>query len=221
MVDERGVWFLVGGAGVVGVAVGVFLPRWDAGSVVAFHIERNSVIQSTGGWVPLLLAAFAGMGMVRAFQRGSRSWAPFVDGLLVLLYAVYDGTAREARTLCPPGATSLQDPGCQVAAPGIGVFVMGLGAIALIVAGCVLARRPSTPAPSRAAVRECPFCREAMRRDASTCPHCRKESRPWVYRDGAWWMQATPDGVWLKHDEETGGWIKPRTREDAADTGGG
>jgi Superinfection immunity protein len=53
--------------------------------------------------------------------------------------------------------------------------------------------------------RECPFCKENMRRDASTCPHCRKESVAWAFNDGFWWVQ-DPKGVWLQHDEATGGW---------------
>ena len=33
------------------------------------------------------------------------------------------------------------------------------------------------------AYRECPFCKEDMRRDASVCPHCRNNSEPWVFKD--------------------------------------
>jgi hypothetical protein len=43
--------------------------------------------------------------------------------------------------------------------------------------------------------RECPFCMEPMRRDASVCPHCRHPSDPWRLHDGHWWRQV--DGSWV------------------------
>jgi len=33
--------------------------------------------------------------------------------------------------------------------------------------------------------RECPFCKEPMRRDASVCPHCRNQSDPMPLNDGS------------------------------------
>jgi hypothetical protein len=53
--------------------------------------------------------------------------------------------------------------------------------------------------------RECPHCREAMRRDASVCAHCQRESPAWSYESGVWWSD-NPAGerVWL--DEYTDIW---------------
>ena len=42
--------------------------------------------------------------------------------------------------------------------------------------------------------RECPHCKEPMRRDASVCPHCQRDSAPWTLRDGQWTFTG-PDGV--------------------------
>jgi hypothetical protein len=48
------------------------------------------------------------------------------------------------------------------------------------------------------AMRECPSCKESMRRDASVCPHCRRESPAWVYRNGHWWATNDHgDEMWL------------------------
>ncbi len=56
--------------------------------------------------------------------------------------------------------------------------------------------------------RECPRCKEPMRRDASLCPHCRSESEPWILHDGHWWV-TRPGGSyyldplsqqWLLHE---------------------
>lgn len=51
--------------------------------------------------------------------------------------------------------------------------------------------------------RECPHCKEKMRRDASVCPHCRTASEPWLFDQGRWWRQIdgewhwlSPSGVW-------------------------
>lgn len=82
--------------------------------------------------------------------------------------------------------------------------------------------QPTTPAggdrtpPVPSATRECPACKEAIRRDASVCPHCRRESAPWAYRDGVWWTQDPQSGgdVWL--DETDGSWKSERPEVVAA-----
>jgi hypothetical protein len=52
--------------------------------------------------------------------------------------------------------------------------------------------------------RECPYCKEEMRRDASVCPHCRHESPAWTLHEGHWWSKV--DGVWYRLDELTNSW---------------
>jgi hypothetical protein len=66
---------------------------------------------------------------------------------------------------------------------------------------------PGTVQPPKA-VRECPHCKEGMRRDASVCPHCRRDSDPWQYWEGRWWAtDARGHHVW--HDERLGTWRPP------------
>lgn len=62
-----------------------------------------------------------------------------------------------------------------------------------------------SPPPGPGVVRECPHCKEPMRRDASICPHCRRESRAWTYRDGRWWT-VDPEGTDVWYDEALGIW---------------
>lgn len=57
------------------------------------------------------------------------------------------------------------------------------------------------------AYRECPHCKEGMRRDASHCPHCRQPSTPWHYHEGRWWLREREDGPWEWLDEQTGEWV--------------
>jgi hypothetical protein len=52
--------------------------------------------------------------------------------------------------------------------------------------------------------RECPHCREEIRRDASACPHCQRDVEPWTLHGDRWWVQR-PDG-WLVLDDTTGQW---------------
>jgi hypothetical protein len=51
-----------------------------------------------------------------------------------------------------------------------------LGAIVYAVVAVVRRSGASMP-PNH---RECPACKERMRRDASICPHCRTPSEPWT-----------------------------------------
>src|SRR2546423_9325389 len=53
--------------------------------------------------------------------------------------------------------------------------------------------------------RECPFCKEAMRRDATVSPPCRRESPAWEYREGRWWT-ASDEGQDVWYDEVGGKW---------------
>jgi hypothetical protein len=55
--------------------------------------------------------------------------------------------------------------------------------------------------------RECPFCKEEIRRDASVCPHCQRESQAWTQNAGYWWYPT--DEGWLYLDEMTNEWHKP------------
>jgi glutaredoxin len=50
--------------------------------------------------------------------------------------------------------------------------------------------------------RECPHCKEAMRRDASVCPHCQRDSEPWTFHDGRWWMKNERGWVWLDEPKQ-------------------
>ena len=53
--------------------------------------------------------------------------------------------------------------------------------------------------------RECPFCKEGIRGDASVCSHCQRESSPWAWNDNHWWKLDT-DGRWVWLDESHRQW---------------
>lgn len=84
---------------------------------------------------------------------------------------------------------------------GIG-FLIGflLGLIGLII---VAVAKPS--GQKSKTLRECPFCKTRMERDASVCPHCQRESEPWTFHHGEWWV-TRPSGQYYL-DEKTNEWV--------------
>lgn len=45
--------------------------------------------------------------------------------------------------------------------------------------------------------RECPHCMEPMRREASVCPHCQRDSEPWRLHEGRWWTKKDGEYYWF------------------------
>jgi hypothetical protein len=95
----------------------------------------------------------------------------------------------------------------------VSAFLLGalLGLIGLLI---VLVANPSKAAVSspqggvgQGVVRQCPWCKEAMKRDASVCPHCQRESSPWTFHEGRWWSTDT-QGEWVFLNERTREWMK-------------
>jgi hypothetical protein len=106
---------------------------------------------------------------------------------------------------------------------GWGLVVMTVAGFSLAVAGITTyARRPHEPEPAAAPssrarmMRECPHCKEDMRRDASICPHCRAPSKAWTLHGEHWWIK-TDDGSWYYLDEAVGEWKPSGIAGDAGD----
>ncbi len=84
-----------------------------------------------------------------------------------------------------------------------GLFLGWLGVI--IVALLSPARDIAAEVQAARMLRECPSCREQMRRDASVCPHCHRESEAWTQNEGYWWRKDEEDR-WVFLDESTHAW---------------
>lgn len=54
--------------------------------------------------------------------------------------------------------------------------------------------------------RECPSCKEQMRRDAGVCPHCHSESEPWMLHEGRWWVTRGEATYYL--DPQSQQWVR-------------
>jgi hypothetical protein len=109
---------------------------------------------------------------------------------------------------------------------GIGMFLgFFLGPLGVLIAallstkqGAQVGAAPIKASPRPLAMhRECPHCKERMRRDASVCPHCRMESTAWHLNDGVWWVQAS-DGEWHYLDEQANRWVAHAAEAEATPT---
>ena len=67
-------------------------------------------------------------------------------------------------------------------------------------------------AAKRSQHRQCPHCKEDMKRQAGTCPHCRLQSDAWQFYDGYWWANYQ----WL--DEATQTWKPARNQHQQSQT---
>jgi hypothetical protein len=95
-----------------------------------------------------------------------------------------------------------------------------LGWIGVVICLLLSDRRGAAVAPEQqpsqaARYRECPHCREPMRRDAGTCPHCRSQSPAWTLHEGHWWSQGD-DGGWFWLDEPANAWRAAAPAEENA-----
>jgi hypothetical protein len=102
---------------------------------------------------------------------------------------------------------------------GTATWVLGCILLWIVVFPLYLAKRgkaplkdaPTAPAvlsPHGAMYRECPHCKEPMRRDAELCPHCRHPSKPWRFHEGRWWYRDSEEEPWQWFDERRGAWVR-------------
>lgn len=116
----------------------------------------------------------------------------FLPALIVAIILQPKPGSREAQASLQGPAVSIPSAPAQQAAapPGPGGFPS----------------RFRSPSPGPGVVRECPHCKEPMRRDASVCPHCQRESPAWEYRDERWWTSSKDGGEEVWFDESIGKW---------------
>jgi hypothetical protein len=105
-------------------------------------------------------------------------------------------------------------------------YVAGLtvGLVGGLLTGAYLDRSRECRQALQAPKRTCPKCRDHMPREATTCPFCWRDSTPWTFHAGFWWVRTRPTGwqwlderasVWRWYDDGT-----PSTRSVATATPG-
>jgi hypothetical protein len=207
-----GILAIAGGSLIV---LGAFLPWVKATAAFLGTVTRSGM---EGGDGPIFLIAgfiIAGIGLWSIMAR------PTVAPALLIL----GGLAVGGLTLLEYNEVSNRVGGLgsslATASVGAGIWSLFAGAAASLVAGLILVGQrtatplmpdapavpsaPMTPTTGPGAARGCPHCKEAMRRDASICPHCRRESQAWEFDVGRWWTH-DPAGTRVWFDEVERRW---------------
>jgi hypothetical protein len=117
----------------------------------------------------------------RVWPKGQNGTASWVVGCLLLWIVVFPWYLSKRNKVPLKSA-----PVASIVAPG--------------------AAHSSLPVQAQA-YRECPHCKESMRRDASVCPHCRTESAAWRWHEGRWCFRGDEQKPWQWLDEQSGTWV--------------
>jgi len=125
----------------------------------------------------------------------------FIIGVVAIAATIWVGLDSSKREWKTRGATALWVIGCLLL--WIVVFPVYLYKRTTV----PLKGEPPLPSSTGYEYRECPYCKEPMRRSAEVCPHCRNSSTPWRYHEGRWWFRNSEEGSWQWLDERTGTWL--------------
>lgn len=146
------------------------------------------------------------------------TWVIIIFNILMLVWVVAAvASTPEGTSDCKREAANnqfLDEEDCDNAAAvgtaiGVGVLMFFWVAVDVILGIIWLVTNSGTGQKKQeinTLTRECPFCKSAIRRDASVCPHCQRESEPWLLHDGRWWVKRDSGDYYL--DEKTGAWMK-------------
>lgn len=192
-------------AGVVGgltIIIGSLLP-WVT---VSSGFGSFSAAGTEGdGQITLALGAITIIVALGKFARAGRTTALNVllllCGLVALGIAIYDignvGSAMSDTVAFARGSV------------GVGLYIVVLGGFVTLFGAAGQGGRVVS-STATVGTRECPHCKEAMRRDASVCPHCQRDSQPWVLHQGRWWHKGS-DGIDYYLDEQKKQWVASRS----------
>jgi hypothetical protein len=123
-------------AGVVAAIVAVFLPFVDAKGPLP--IQGNTLIQRGEGIVIVILAVVAVLALYRRITGARWWWATAAIGVVLLAVVVYTGVNRPETSYSLGGRTitsTIEKP-----APGVGIYLAGIGAVLITVGGLALPR---------------------------------------------------------------------------------
>lgn len=182
--------------------------------------ERSEVLQqrltTAAATVPGYTVTMSGPNTVILTRRFTPPWAVGVGvlGILLFLIGLLAFLVKDTETV-----TIALEP----TQAGTSVVIAGT-ATAEMIARLSGTLGGALPVPSAGALpqlqdmyRECPNCKEQMRRDATVCPHCRQETRAWVLEGNTWWFESERGG-WHRYDEANGRWL-PGSGPGSSDVG--
>jgi hypothetical protein len=155
------------------MTIAVFLPRVGANTFA--RVEKNSLIQTGGGWIFLVLAAVITAAAYRAVEHNGRTYAVLIAGVLAIAYSVYDGTGDRLK-LVSANANPFAPQVSETADPGIGIYAAGVGGAIAALGGVWILGFGIGPGgaqvPRGRPLKQCPDCAETVLADARVCKHC-------------------------------------------------
>jgi hypothetical protein len=182
VIDVSPVGLVLAGCGAAAMLLAVFLPYAEATSFAT--IEQNTLIQNGVGWLFVALAVVAAGTLYRAYHSKVRTWGPIITGLIGIGAALYFGSNRgNSLQLCSVSTGT----NCEIANPGIGVYVAGIGGLLMVVGGLQIRgskRKHATSMPTVGVstevatssdtrpTKDCPECAETILAAARVCKHC-------------------------------------------------
>jgi hypothetical protein len=182
-VDVSPAGLVLGGLGAAAMIIAVFLPYADTSSLTFFRIEKNTLIQNGGGWVFIIAGVVGALRVYTSYRSRKRTWAPVIAGGVGIGYAVYFGSnGGDSLKFC----SVLTGTNCQVANPGTGVYLAGVGGLLMVVGGLAILSSKKVAAAGRSvetapavvtspdpgATKTCPDCAETVLDAARVCKHC-------------------------------------------------
>ena len=144
VIDVSPVGLVLAALGAVALLISVFLPYADASSAGFAVIQQNTLIQNGAGWAFVIFAVIGAIRVYGAYRARTKTWAPIVTGLLAIGFAVYFGSnGGDSLQLCSVATGT----NCQIANPGTGVYLAGIGGLLMVVGGWLILNSKKAPAP--------------------------------------------------------------------------
>jgi hypothetical protein len=138
--DVPGLAIALTGAAVTLIAL--FLKSLETSAFTLGGIEKNTLIQQSGGWLFVVLALCLAGNAYRAWRsEASPIWVIGL-GVAIVAFAIYHGTASDYMTLSRlnlDGTVNTTLPTVK-ATPGIGIYAAGLGGVLGVMGGWILRR---------------------------------------------------------------------------------
>lgn len=166
----------------------------------ALGMSVGGVDGSNDGWVVLVAAGLALFILFRYWRAPSIAklgWC-CVAGAVAAVTTIYD------RHHVDVAISQGGDLARALVHVGWGLNLAMVASISLVLAAIVTGAVTDRSSAATANVatkwhRQCPHCKEEMRRDASVCPHCRSQSTPWTLHERRWWLYQ--DEHWYQWDD--------------------
>jgi hypothetical protein len=140
--NALGLPLILAGVGALALLVSAFLPLYESHTFL--RVESNTLIQQGIGWLFIGLAIGVAGTCYRIYAGRQPNWGLVVMGVIAIAAAIYVGTDKDLRTLQSANPSSILGQQTEVADPGVGVYVAGVGGLLVLVGGWIAIRASDT-----------------------------------------------------------------------------